>query len=698
MKAATLLLLAALGAAYPANQAKDDRPEVALQAAIKKEAVDGDLKGAIEQYRKIAQSSNRAVAAKALVHMGQCYEKLGDAEAREARKAYERVVREFADQKEAVEQARGRLAAKGRDARSETGVVARQVSADVNAYPSGLSPDGRYLSFEDGETGDVAIRDLTTGEKRRLTNKGSWAESWQETGDSAFSPDGKQVAYGWWVPKPNTGELRLIGLDGSAPRVVYRNAESDWVDAYAWSPDGKQVLAVVYKSATNFQIVWISVADGSARLVKTGSASLSPHNLRLSPDARYIAYDYAPKEGSAEIFLLAADGSQEVPLTKDPANDRSPVWTPDGKSIVFLSDRTGSTAAWRIEIAEGRPQKVPQLLKQNLGRSTLLGFTPRGLLYYGVDTGTEDIYAAGVDFTTGKVMTPPERVVSRFVGSNREGRWSPDGQFLAYCRRGSLWFNPESPAIRIRSVKTGEERQVAPKLSHWPWYISYSWSADSRFFFLGGYGEDGRQGIYRAEVETGEATPVVLAKPGEFLESPGTSQDGKVVFLRKATASGGEWYGAIVVRDLEGRESELARGLVETIAVSPDGGRVAATIAEPGRGTVLKVLPTDGGGSREVFRIEKEKGAAVGNSLGWSADGRFVLFGWQPKTGVPENELWVIPAEGGKPQKLDLPTKQMLLSPHAHPDGRRIAFTAGTPFRTEIWAMDNLLPAPKASR
>lgn len=88
-----------------------NRAEVMFEAASKKELVDGDLKGAIEQYQKIVATygSNRAAAAKALVRMGQCYEKLGDLEAGEARKAYERVLRDYADQKEAVSVARARL-------------------------------------------------------------------------------------------------------------------------------------------------------------------------------------------------------------------------------------------------------------------------------------------------------------------------------------------------------------------------------------------------------------------------------------------------------------------------------------------------------------------------------------------------------------------------------------------------------------
>jgi hypothetical protein len=62
------LLLAAL-ARVPAQQ----NPDAALRAAIHKETVDGDLKAAIDQYRKLTQGKNRAVAAQALLRMGQCY-------------------------------------------------------------------------------------------------------------------------------------------------------------------------------------------------------------------------------------------------------------------------------------------------------------------------------------------------------------------------------------------------------------------------------------------------------------------------------------------------------------------------------------------------------------------------------------------------------------------------------------------------
>ena len=102
-----LIAVATLLAGVVAAQ-QTARPEVALQAAIRAETVDGDLKGAIEQYRKLSTNSDRTVAAQALLRLGQCYEKLGSAEARQA---YERAVRDFADQVTVVATAQARLLA-----------------------------------------------------------------------------------------------------------------------------------------------------------------------------------------------------------------------------------------------------------------------------------------------------------------------------------------------------------------------------------------------------------------------------------------------------------------------------------------------------------------------------------------------------------------------------------------------------------
>ena len=91
-------------------------PEAQMEAATYREAVMGDLKGAIEQYRtvlglerNVQGSKPRAITARALYKMGECFEKLG--RRAEAQALYTRLIAEFSDQTEFSAQARVRLAA-----------------------------------------------------------------------------------------------------------------------------------------------------------------------------------------------------------------------------------------------------------------------------------------------------------------------------------------------------------------------------------------------------------------------------------------------------------------------------------------------------------------------------------------------------------------------------------------------------------
>lgn len=92
------------GSALQANA-----PGVQLRAATEKEEVEGDLQAAIEQYPKSINDNgeNRPVAARALLRLAGCYEKLGRDE---AQKTYERLIQDYADQPEVVVEARTRLA------------------------------------------------------------------------------------------------------------------------------------------------------------------------------------------------------------------------------------------------------------------------------------------------------------------------------------------------------------------------------------------------------------------------------------------------------------------------------------------------------------------------------------------------------------------------------------------------------------
>src|SRR5215469_143671 len=88
-------------------QSRDDAGRL-LKAAHNTELVDRDLNGAIKQYSAIVSKykSDRAVVATALVRLAECYQKMGDAE---SRKIFEQIVRDYADQMDAVAEAKARL-------------------------------------------------------------------------------------------------------------------------------------------------------------------------------------------------------------------------------------------------------------------------------------------------------------------------------------------------------------------------------------------------------------------------------------------------------------------------------------------------------------------------------------------------------------------------------------------------------------
>ena len=102
----------------------------------------------------------------------------------------------------------------------ETGAITNMSNAD-NQYdePEGISPDGKYLSYVDWETGDLAIYEIATGKKSRLTNKGSWDDSDEFAESAKWSADSKQIAYSWYN-KQERYDLRLIGVDGEDSRVL----------------------------------------------------------------------------------------------------------------------------------------------------------------------------------------------------------------------------------------------------------------------------------------------------------------------------------------------------------------------------------------------------------------------------------------------------------------------------------------------
>ncbi len=332
---------------------KTETAAAMMEAAKQKAEVVGDLPGAIRQYQAIVDrfgKTDRPVAATALLRMAECHQKLGHAQ---AQRIYEQIVRDYREQQDVVVVARARL---GAVVAAPNGIVNRQIWTGKGVDTEGtVSPDGRYLSFVDWETGDLAIRDLSAGTNRRLTNKGTWEQSDDFAEESAISRDGAQVAYAWWDNSRDRYVLRLLRLDGSAPvRTIVDNAEIDWIAPYDWSPDGRSIAVAVARKDRTDQIGLVGI-DGTLRVLKSvdfrGTTKLS-----FSPDGTLLAYDHSVADTSQrDVFVMRVDGSRDTAAVVHRASDAVVGWSPDGRSLLFASDRSGALALWSVPIANGRP-------------------------------------------------------------------------------------------------------------------------------------------------------------------------------------------------------------------------------------------------------------------------------------------------------------------------------------------------------
>ncbi len=619
--------------------------------------------------------------------MGQSYQLLGDAE---ARRVYEQVVREYADQEAAVTVARASLATLGlASTASDTLSVRRVWEAGSGFVFGGPSLDGRYLSVAAPRSNRLFVRDLITGDTRDLPDPDADLRSGPYPLYPKISPDGRQVAYAWG-PTPSDGififELRLVSVTGER-RVLYSDPAVNYVEPGAWSPDGTLVLTYLDGSPSDNRIALISVADGTVRMVKNVGWR-HPKGLKFSPDGRYIVYDTAVAQDSPlrDIFILAADDGRELSLVDHPSDDRVLDWTPDGTHLLFASTRTGSTSAFTIAVTEGRPDGAPQLVKSDIGPVAPLGITEQGAFYYSLDSGGSDVQIAMIDPATGDVLAPASPASSRLVGRNSSAAWSPDGRFLAYFSRGETGTMENGPAsIRILSVETGEERDLSPRLASFYPTIRPRWSPDGRFLMVSAEDSGHNPGLFQIDVGTGEVSS--LTRDVSRYPSAAWSTDGRSIYYMHG------WQGSttfgIRLRDLEtGQEREIyqpaTRPLpafpIRHLALSPDGEQLAFLAATGAEGDWrLLVIPVAGGAALEVL----QPGGAIGG-LEWTRDGRSILFS-QP------DGLWQVSLSGGAAQKLDV-SRPAEAGLSLHPDGRRLAFTTEAQ-KLEIWVMENFLPA-----
>lgn len=254
----------------------------------------------------------------------------------------------------------------GRTAPDSTGrsVIRVTETGDQNIAPT-VSPDGRYVAFFSGRDLfgiDIYLAEVATGRVlRKLTEVTSSphfdALSFINSAGS-FSPDGERLAVVTFSEGDN--EITIFRVsDGDVVRRLKVRGVTAMADP-AWSPDGRRIAFAGFRGGISDLYVYDLESGDSRRLTDGREAELQP---AWSPDGRTIAF--ATDRGDATDFetlsfgemrlatIPADDAAGEVRLVRTFPTGKSlnPQYSPDGRTIYFVSDQDGVSDIYRVDDA-----------------------------------------------------------------------------------------------------------------------------------------------------------------------------------------------------------------------------------------------------------------------------------------------------------------------------------------------------------
>jgi Tol biopolymer transport system component len=361
------------------------------------------------------------------------------------------------------------------------------------------------------------------------------------------------------------------------------------------------------------------------------------------------------------------DVESGVPLrvTDDEHQNVSPVWTPDGRSLLFVSDRGGGRDIYRISVdPAGQPLGEPERLTTGLDVFTIASSVDGHRLSYSVATLRQNIWSLPVpregpiSIAEARPVTIGNQVVES-VGVSADGKW--------------LAFGSDQEGNRsLLKMPVGGAEPV--QLTTAPTIGMPSWSPDGKEIAFHTFRSDNRD-IFVISVEGGPARQITNHPAHEFY--PHWSPDGTRLVFQSGRTGVPEIY--VVSKDKGELSGEVP------VQLTFDGWAIAARWSPDGRliayegGSGVSVIPSDGGPLRRLTDF--------GGRPMWSKDSQTIHFtvgGHDERAGI-----WSVSLSGGEPRRLvrfDDPTREFYFDWSS--DGEHFYFML-TEFEADVWVMSS---------
>ena len=535
--------------------------------------------------------------------------------------------------------------------------VTREPGLEIDAT---ISPDGKLVAYAAGplRATKIYVRQVAGGRPVPLTED---LAGWHRF--PRWSPDGTRISF--QSEDVGGAETYIVPALGGAPRHFPAPGALELV----WSPNGEQVAYPTWDA------IFVAPADGGE--AKKLVDAFEPWSLSWSPEGKRIAfttgnanYLFELDSAASSIRVVDIEGGEPARVTKDARLDFNPVWTPDGKSLLFVSDRGGGRDVYRTSVDRaGGPVSEPERLTTGLDVFTMASSADGRRLSYSVATLRQNLWSLPVPFE-GPISVQEARPVTTGSQIIYSVDVSPDGKWLAFDSDLS-----GDRALFKMPVGGGEPVQLTTAAGG----CCPSWSPDGKEIAFHWIQTGNRnRDIYIVSSDGGASRQMTNDPAEDFY--PQWSSDGRVVFNSTRGASGIEIYALSKDGGELSGETPVKLAFDEAGTLlprwSPDGGLVAYSHVVSG----VSVIPSQGGEPRHLTDF-------FGFFPMWSKDSQTIYLKLNP----PHERagIWSVPVSGDERSLLvrfDDPIRVPVRDEWSS-DGENFYFTL-TEFESDVWVME----------